>query len=331
MTARRRIAWDSNRVRVQAVVVAVLLLLVVGLILTGIVRLRQEAARMTCQNHLKQLSLGLLGYTDTQNRLPPLVDQGEGAPTGRGLPSVFATLEPFLEARPVIYRPGSSPEKYHAHSSTPFTYRNKDGTTGTTDGGMANESWRLFRCPADDTASQLHDIPMTLPDGSTGHYATGSYVTNGMALWGSREFKWGASGTILFAERPQACRTAGGEAVHTLWGVGFYSPQMPAFATLTPTEPTWLWSTGQIAPVVPLPDSEGEVLVRIGRANAEPTPPDFATPLQHIRTGRPCDPRLPGSLHPNGMHTLMGDGSVRAFRYDTTPWVFWSACAPPSK
>jgi Protein of unknown function (DUF1559) len=331
MTARRRIAWDSNRVRVQASVVAVLLLLVVGLILTAVVRVRQEAARMTCENHLKQLSLGLLGYHDTQDRLPPLVDQGEGSPTGHGLPSVFATLEPFLEARPVIYRTGSPPEKYHAHSSTPFTYLNKDGTTGTTDGGMANESWKLFVCPADDTASQLRDIPVTLPDGCTGHYATGSYVANGMAPWGSREFKWGASGTILFAERPQACRTAAGDTVHTLWGVGFYSPQMPTFAALTPAVPAGLWNTGQIAPVVPLPDSEGEVWVRIGWANAEPRVPDFAAPFQYIRTDRPCDPRLPGSLHPNGMQTLMGDGSVRAFRYDTTPWVFWIACAPPPK
>lgn len=318
-----------GRARVQVLLILGVLLLLAGLALTVVVKWRQAANKMVCTNHLKQLSIGLLGYTDVHSRLPPLVDQGGGSRTGRGLPSAFAELEPYLEARPYVgWADRSQPEKYHAHSTTPFTYQNKDGTTGTLYGGQANESWRLFLCPADDTASQFRDIPVTLPDDSTGYYATGSYVANGMALWGSREFKWGASGTILFAERPQVCRTSGGEVVYNLWGVGFYSSQMPAFATLTPPEPAGLWSTGQIAPVIPLPKEEGEVRVRIGWANAEPTRPDFTTPIQHIRTGSPCDPRLPGSMHPDGMNAMMGDGSVRVFRYDTSPWVFWAACVP---
>jgi hypothetical protein len=318
-----------GRAYIQVLLALGVLLLLVALILTGVVRVRQQATQMMCTNHLKQLSIGLLGYTDANNRSPSLVDQGDGSPTGRGLPSVFATLEPYLEARPVLYRAGQSPpEAYHASSATGFPFSNKDGTTGTVYGGAANQVWKLFLCPADDTASHPRDIPVTLPDGNTGHYATGTYAANGMALWGSRKFKWGASGTILFAERPQVCRTASGEVVHNLWGVGFYSPQMPAFATLTPTEPAGLWSTGQVVPVVPLPDQDGEVWMRIGRANAEPTRPDFTTPVQHIRTGSPCDPRLPGSMHPDGMNAVIGDGSVRVFRYDTTPWVFWAACVP---
>ncbi len=186
----------------------------------------------------------------------------------------------------------------------------------------------MFLCPSDTTADQLRDIPVTLPDGNTGHYATGSYAANGMLSWNKKGVTFSSSNTILFVERPQVCRTVGGEVVYNLWGVGFYSPQMPAFATLTPTEPAGLWSTGQISPVVPLPDAEGEVWVRIGRASAEPTRPDFATPVLRIRTDRPCDPRLPGSLHPDGMNAVMADGSVRVFRYDTSPWVFWAACVP---
>ena len=304
------------------------LLLLVGLILTGIVRPRQTAAQMSCRNNLKQLGLAVANYHDSMNCLPPLVDQGEGSPTGGGLSSVFAMLEPYLEARPIIYRAGFPPEKYHAHSATPFTYRNKDGTTGTTDGGMANESWKLFVCPSDTTADKLRDVPVTLPDGSTGYYATGSYAANGMMSWNKKGKTLNSANTILFAERPQVCHTAGGEVVHNLWGVGFYSPQMPAFATLTPTEPAGLWSTGQVAPELPLPAEDGEVMVRIGTTNAEPTRPDFATPVQRIYTGRTCDPRLPGSLHPDGMNAVMADGNVRVFRYDTSPRVFWSACVP---
>ena len=57
---------------------------------------------------------------------------------------------------------------------------------------------------------------------------------------------------------------ADGEPVYTLWGVGFYSPHMPAFATLAPTVPAGLWSTGQIAPVEPVPEADDQVRIRIG-------------------------------------------------------------------
>ena len=76
-----------------------------------------------------------------------------------------------------------------------------------------------------------------------------------------------ASYTIIIGERAQVCRTAGGETVYNLWGLGFYSPHMPSFATLTPDEPAGLQSTGQVAPVTPLPPREhtDQILVRTGR------------------------------------------------------------------
>jgi hypothetical protein len=190
----------------------------------------------------------------------------------------------------------------------------------------------MFVDPADTTADRLRDVAMTLPDGSTGYYATGSYAANGLLPWGTDGLRPSA-GTILFAERPQVCRTATGQTVYNLWGVGFFSPDMPAFAALAPAEPPGLWSTGQVAPVVPLPDEaaadrEAQIRVRVGTWNAPPQSPDFATPLQLIRPHGPCDPRLPGSPHRAGMQAAMADGSVRLCAPDTAPWVFWAARAP---
>ena len=129
------------------------------------------------------------------------------------------------------------------------------------------------------------------------------------------------------------CRTAAGEEVYNLWGLGIYSPHMPAFATLTPADPPGLWDTGQAAPALPLPDENDDnrdrlIRLRIGRQDAEPARPSFATPIQFVREGQPCDPRLPGTPHRQGMQTVMADGSVRVFGRDTSPWVFWSACEP---
>jgi hypothetical protein len=326
--------------RIEVVVCLLIVAMVTGLVAVGVVRLREEAARTGCQNNLKQLGLALHNYHDTNNGLPPLVDQGEGTPTGRGLPSAFFLLTPYIEAAPIMYRPGHSPpEAYHAPSSVPFTFQHKDGTTGTDYGGAVNQAHPVFVCPADTTGDKLRDVSMTLPDGTTGYYATGSYAANGLLPWGTKGIRDGipngAATTILFAERPQVCRDAAGNTTYNLWGLGFYSPHMPAFATLTPTDPPGLASTGQVAPALPLPDEhaadrDAHIRVRIGQRDSDPQPPDFPTPIQLLRKNHPCDPRLPGTPHRAGMQVAMADGSVRVFGPDTTPWVFWSACTAGS-
>jgi Protein of unknown function (DUF1559) len=323
--------------RIEIIVALLIAVLVTGLILGGIARIREDAKVAKCRSNLRQLGIAVYNYIDTHDGpLPPLADQGKGAPTGGGLPSVFATLIPFIEASPLIFRPERPPGYYHAHSSVVFEYSVK-GMPFKQDGGVANTIWRIYIDPADVTADKLRDVPMTLPDGSTGYYATGSYAANGLLTWNTgslpQSFPKGTQNTILMAERPQVCRTAGGDVVYNLWGLGFYSPHMPAFAALTPGEPVGLWSTGQVAPVEPLPDEgaadrDARIRVRIGRRDATPVEPDFKTPVQLIRGSRPCDPRLPASPHLAGMQVLMADGSVRVFAPDTTPWVFWSACMP---
>lgn len=315
--------------RVEALVGLVVAVLVTGLLLALFAKVRSSADQLKCSNNLKQFGLAIHNCHDTNDHFPPLTDQGDGSPTGRGIPSVLALLIPYLEATPFIFRPERPAAHYHAHSSVPFSFQHKDGTPGTEYGGMVNQVWSLFLDPADATADHLRDVPMTLPDGTNGYYATGSYAANGLAPWGtgtiSKSFPRGTENTILMTERPQVCRTAAGEEVHNLWGVGFYSPQMPAFAALTPTDPPGLISTEQAAPVEPLPAEANDLRVRVGRRDASPEPPNFPTPVQRIRDGRPCDPRLPGGPHPAGMVVLMAVGSVRVFGWDTTPWVFWDA------
>ena len=319
--------------RAEVLVVLLLVLGLVGMVLVGIGKIRGAADQQKCRNNLKQVGLAVHGYFDTSGQLPLLADQGEWALAGRGLPSVLALIIPYLEGTPLAFRPERSPDYYHAHSSVQFTYPHK-GMPFTQVGGMANHVIPIFLDPADATAKQLRDIPMTLPDGSTGYYATGSYAANGLAPWGKRSgrlqqlFPNGIENTILIGERPQVCRTGAGDEVYNLWGLGFYSPDMPAFATLTPADPPGLLSTGQVAPVVPLPDEGSPIPVRIGRRDAEPELPDFPTPVQRVRPGRPCDPRLPGGPHLAGLQVLMADGSVRVFGWDTSPRVFWAACLP---
>jgi prepilin-type processing-associated H-X9-DG protein len=319
--------------RIEVLVAILLVAMASGLVLAAIGQVREASAQMSCRNKFRQLGIAVANAHDVKNRLPSLVDQGEAAETGKGLPSMFAIITPYLEQHPWNYYPGRTATEYYANSSVAFGYHNKDGAPGTLHGGIANESRVAFVCPSDITAHRLRDVQMTLPDGTTGYYATGSYAANGLLRWGSgklSEMPGGIANTIMLAERPQVCTTASGETVYNLWGVGFYSPHMPAFATLTPTDPPGLWPTGQIAPAWPLPheqanDGDNHIQYRIGVRDAAVQSLEIA-PFQMLGKGQPCDPRLPGTMHKGGMVVAMADGSVRVFAPDTSQWVFWSVC-----
>jgi hypothetical protein len=151
------------------VLVAWILVVLVGLLIPAVTKIRAAATLTSCQNSLKQLTIGFHRYLDASRALPPLVDQGAFARTGDCLVSVFDALTPFLEAAPRMYRTGGPASHYHAHSSVKFLAKYKDGNDLPLFGGDANRSWNLFLDPADTTAEKLRDVELILPGGSTGY------------------------------------------------------------------------------------------------------------------------------------------------------------------
>lgn len=297
--------------RIEVAVLLLIVFFVAAMILSLARKAAESAARMSCQNNLKQIGIATLNHHDANQSLPALTALDPKTGANPGAPSMFWNLMPYIESGPRLYRLDQPTlAKYNSHSSVVFRYSWKDIKEHTQHGGDANQRYKPFLDPADATARDLRDVPMTLPDGTTGHYAAASYAANGLLPWGVKEQPNEAlsANVILFAERPQVCRTAGGETVYNLWGVGFYSPHMSSFATITPAEPPGLLPTGQLA------------------AHAE-----GVNPIQLITRNNACDPRLPGTPHRGGMQVAMGDGSVRVFSLNTDSQVFWAACAPPKR
>ena len=74
-----------------------ILIVVAGVLVTGIPIPRDYRDRAECQNNLKMIALAIKDYASTyQNQLPPL----SGAPIRNGIAhpqSVFLTLMPFFE------------------------------------------------------------------------------------------------------------------------------------------------------------------------------------------------------------------------------------------
>src|SRR5687768_8038974 len=106
---------------IELLVVIAIIAILIGLLLPAVQKVREAAARIKCQNNLKQLGLACHNFHDQQNKFPPAV--GYNAAPPNSFANVFVWLTPFFEQDAVWkghaepdggYRPAYSKPISHA-------------------------------------------------------------------------------------------------------------------------------------------------------------------------------------------------------------------------
>jgi prepilin-type processing-associated H-X9-DG protein len=187
----------------ELLVTLVVLILLLGLLLPAVQKVREAASRIQCSNNLKQLGLATINCADTNaGKLPPAVGSFPNA-TSDG--TLFFYVLPCLEQDNLYQSAGDGKGNFSVWTNEVYARRVK-----------------VFECPSDGSASDGRLFNDWL--------APTSYAANFLAFGTNSVgfpafFTDGTSNTIMFTERYQICNQT-----PNAWAYSGESDWAPVFA-----------------------------------------------------------------------------------------------------
>jgi prepilin-type N-terminal cleavage/methylation domain-containing protein/prepilin-type processing-associated H-X9-DG protein len=299
---------------IELLVVIAIIAVLIGLLLPAVQKVREAAARMSCQNNLKQIGLALHNYHDTNGHLPagslwipPGFDRAAAESTW------ITWILPFIE-------------QDNLYKTADFTRGFGQGTNNHPNNRIGSTILKPFLCPSDG------DVEVS-NWGASRVWARGNYVANngigpmtettvpnttrpqGVFMLNSKhkitDITDGSTNTVFVSELIKAPGTVTDSVNNggSDWrGVMHYSEGPLYQHNYTPNSP--------------VPDEVRRgMCVNIVQAPCLGTTTSW-NPKRIVFTAR--------SRHAGGVNTLMGDASVR-FVSNSIGLVTWQAVSSPQR
>src|SRR5437764_252938 len=127
---------------IELLVVIAIIAVLIGLLLAAVQKVREAAARLQCQNNLKQLGLAAQSYHDSNGHLPPGVGYYPTAANG-AFGTYFFHLLPYVE-QDNLYRSAWGPVPFPPPAGATSVYYPGNN-------GVYSRPVAVFLCPSDPT------------------------------------------------------------------------------------------------------------------------------------------------------------------------------------
>jgi prepilin-type processing-associated H-X9-DG protein/prepilin-type N-terminal cleavage/methylation domain-containing protein len=330
---------------VELLVVIAIIAILVGLLLPAVQKIRESAARMKCENNLKQLALACHQYHDTWGKLPPAVQMrsgvnrthvnfsGSNIPNSRNFgPNWVVLVLPFIEEGPLYNNVALSVKNYMDNGDK--NWRTIRGT-----------HLKFMLCPSDtgqDAGSNY--------TGAGGGWARGNYGCNAGGIhqpdilgWTSTE--GGKSPTSSWTQAwvglPNTTHAGGvmcinfGHTMAAISGLDGTSntvmlAELRTGSHLSLGDPRGTWALGFPGASVICAGYTWDCTVPNNTDdNADDCEGAVDDPHGGMGAWQPCPFQQANSRsrHPGGVNIAMCDGAVKFLRNTVTQQTWWKLCA----